>query len=108
MNKLIFIPILFIVMAAISCNSKKDPHAEHKAEAVPDIYTCPMHPQIIRDKPGNCPICGMALVKKEKGGEKSADIELESLLNVPSPEPQKIQYSLNIQFYPDLYVTFSC
>ena len=24
-------------------------------------YTCPMDPQIIRDKPGNCPICGMAL-----------------------------------------------
>ena len=24
-------------------------------------YTCPMHPQIIRDAPGNCPICGMAL-----------------------------------------------
>src|SRR5262245_29841630 len=24
-------------------------------------YTCPMHPQIIRDGPGSCPICGMAL-----------------------------------------------
>jgi len=24
-------------------------------------YTCPMHPEIIRDKPGTCPICGMAL-----------------------------------------------
>ena len=25
------------------------------------IYTCPMHPEIRRDRPGNCPICGMAL-----------------------------------------------
>ena len=24
-------------------------------------YTCPMHPEIIRDEPGSCPICGMAL-----------------------------------------------
>ncbi len=24
-------------------------------------YTCPMHPEIVRDAPGNCPICGMAL-----------------------------------------------
>ena len=25
------------------------------------VYTCPMHPQIRRDEPGNCPICGMTL-----------------------------------------------
>jgi Cu+-exporting ATPase len=25
-------------------------------------YTCPMHPQILRDAPGDCPLCGMALV----------------------------------------------
>src|SRR5215475_3757760 len=24
-------------------------------------WTCPMHPDVIRDAPGNCPICGMAL-----------------------------------------------
>jgi len=24
-------------------------------------YTCPMHPEIIRDEPGDCPKCGMAL-----------------------------------------------
>ncbi len=27
-------------------------------------YTCPMHPQIVRDAPGQCPICGMDLVPK--------------------------------------------
>ena len=26
-------------------------------------YTCPMHPEIIRDEPGSCPICGMSLEK---------------------------------------------
>lgn len=25
------------------------------------LYTCPMHPEIVREKPGSCPICGMAL-----------------------------------------------
>jgi len=34
------------------------------AGAVPSAsaYTCPMHPEIVRDAPGDCPICGMALV----------------------------------------------
>jgi Cu(I)/Ag(I) efflux system membrane fusion protein len=27
-------------------------------------YTCPMHPEIVREVPGNCPICGMTLVEK--------------------------------------------
>ena len=32
-----------------------------KVVAVATKYTCPMHPEIIRDAPGNCPICGMTL-----------------------------------------------
>lgn len=38
-------------------------HAGHETGAV--IYTCPMHPEVTSDKPGNCPKCGMTLVKKE-------------------------------------------
>ncbi|MGZ5569661.1 MAG: copper-transporting P-type ATPase [Usitatibacter sp.] len=41
-------------------------------------YTCPMHPQIVRDAPGNCPICGMALVPIAGTGEAD-DSELRDL-----------------------------
>src|SRR2546422_3830435 len=34
------------------------------------LYTCGMHPQVIQNKPGLCPICGMKLtpVRKQPGG----------------------------------------
>ena len=41
----------------------------HSSEQAPapsaTIYTCPMHPEIVRDAPGNCPICGMKLVPRK-------------------------------------------
>ncbi|GAB2820814.1 hypothetical protein GCM10027043_21870 [Ferruginibacter profundus] len=44
------------------------------------LYTCSMHPQIIRDKPGDCPICGMHLVKKESASKEIHDVSLHTLL----------------------------
>ncbi len=50
------------------------------AGAVPPgtIYTCPMHPEIVRNAPGDCPICGMALVPLAGTGEAD-DAELRDL-----------------------------
>jgi Cu(I)/Ag(I) efflux system membrane fusion protein len=46
--------------------STRDPHRLEKAsdEAGKIIWTCTMHPQVRRDHPGNCPICGMKLVPR--------------------------------------------
>jgi hypothetical protein len=42
----------------------KDHYFEKKPTSTENkqLWTCPMHPQIIQDKPGNCPICHMELV----------------------------------------------
>lgn len=40
------------------------------------LYTCPMHPEIVRDGPGACPICGMALEPKTVLSEKIPNSEL--------------------------------
>ncbi|AOJ03134.1 copper-transporting ATPase [Burkholderia mayonis] len=44
-----------------------------------EIYTCPMHPQIRANAPGNCPICGMALEPLAPGAVEERNPELESM-----------------------------
>ena len=39
-------------------------------------YTCPMHPEVIKDEPGNCPKCGMNLVPLK---ETDSKIEADSI-----------------------------
>ena len=50
------------------------------AKATPGaIYTCPMHPEIRRNGPGSCPICGMALEPLTVSLEDADDSELRSM-----------------------------
>src|SRR5882672_5017057 len=55
---------LSLLLSVCSCTTRKNQAAQER-------YTCPMHPEIIRDKPGTCPICFMDLVKA--GESTSAD-----------------------------------
>ena len=60
-----FIYIIISALLLLACsNSKKDEHASHTAAIQ---YTCPMHPSVVKDSPGKCPICGMDLVPKKSG-----------------------------------------
>ena len=44
--------------------------ATGKTSASPEkkLWTCPMHPDVVRDQPGSCPICGMDLVEMDTSG----------------------------------------
>ena len=44
--------------------SRATPRTASPKPAAQTIYTCPMHPEVTSPKPGTCPKCGMALVKK--------------------------------------------
>jgi P-type Cu+ transporter len=43
------------------------------------LWTCPMHPQIVRNEPGSCPICGMALEPMTPTGGEEANPELRDM-----------------------------
>lgn len=55
-----------------------DNSEQHQHKLVPQTdsstgttkYVCPMHPQIVMDAPGTCPICGMTLEKVQMGGHQ--------------------------------------
>ena len=58
----------------MTADGKMETAVEHGAKHADANYVCPMHPQIIRGKPGNCPICGMDLIKKEAEVKKEKKI----------------------------------
>lgn len=69
---------LFVCCNKTADNKNKAAHEEHNPN---QKYTCPMHPQVVLDKPGDCPICGMELVPKHTPGTETAiDSDLKDLL----------------------------
>ena len=55
---------LILIAVASPVFAQNDPVKIQTTSADSLIYTCPMHPEIISDKTGKCPKCGMDLVQK--------------------------------------------
>src|SRR5580693_7441595 len=47
--------------------------ADHNPSAGQAVYTCPMHPEVKQDHPGDCPKCGMALEPKTVAADSEED-----------------------------------
>ncbi len=81
---------------------------EHAAKTKGDVYYCPMHPSYTSDKPGECPICGMALVKKDKtpandpapvSGEKKV-LYYRNPMNPEVRSPGPMKDSMGMDYVP--------
>ena len=66
-------------------------HAHSNAGETEQLYTCGMHPQVIQNKPGNCPICEMKLtpIRRKPGGGAQAEAATQS--SVITIDPVTIQ-----------------
>ena len=74
-------PIIVLLLLIVSgCRQRNTNGQRGQGAMASEEYTCPMHPEIIRNGPGSCPECGMDLVKKEGGATARADIALDALL----------------------------
>ena len=59
---------LVIAMAAIAVAAVLrmfNLRGKSSTSASAEVWYCPMHPSVVQDRPGECPICGMSLVKRE-------------------------------------------
>jgi hypothetical protein len=67
--------ILFSATAVFAAHSTTPVSDTTKAKKVKPVakvqYTCTMHPEVVMDKPGKCPKCGMMLVKKTDTQKKA-------------------------------------
>src|SRR6185437_2461234 len=57
----------------------REKHLPRATSATGSLWTCPMHPEILRAGPGSCPLCGMALEPLDGGGTGEANPELRDM-----------------------------
>lgn len=86
--------VVALVVAGVLWERRQGDHAGHAhAESEQSAtYYCPMHPTVTSDEPGNCPICGMKLVKRS--GSQQADVAAQ-LANAAKTEPGITQIALS-------------
>jgi len=64
-SQTVYVETRLDVPRLLAVDSTKHPTSKSTdSTKVDTIYTCPMDPQVIKHEPGNCPVCGMKLVKK--------------------------------------------
>lgn len=67
--------ILVAIIASASAFAQKGKMAMPKTDTIQQArYTCPMHPEVVSDEPGNCSKCGSKLVIDRRGSKQPTTV----------------------------------
>lgn len=92
--------MLFVAPLLCACGSHEPEEELLPISSAGEVhYVCPMHPQIVRDNPDHCPICGMDLVETHTGEEKHGHEHLVDDAPVVTLPRQVIQ-QMNLRVAP--------
>lgn len=88
----LFLILLMAAVAGCTNTPSKDESSDghdHASAQAEEYYTCPMHPSVRSDRPGACPVCNMALVKKTAQKDLNTE-DLASLQAVSLSPTQRV------------------
>ena len=88
MKKIIILSVLVIAIIAGISATVSAQNSTPKKEVSKVEYTCSMHPEVISNKPGTCPKCGMDLVVKEAKVEYTCTMHPEVVSDKPGKCPK--------------------
>lgn len=91
--RIILVAVIILTLGMVVAGRKylKPETRKEKSVSAKKQYVCSMHPEVVQDKPGDCPICAMALIEKIDHDMNLAD---STLNDVVSPVNQSVLASI--------------
>jgi len=90
MKKYVMLLLMSCLVSGSAClwsiyvplNGPELAHASDHDQEGQTLYTCPMHPQIVQESPGQCPICGMDLVPQKSPAQGKEESHKEDTITI--------------------------
>lgn len=80
--------MVVLILVAMACGNRNE-------SASNDVYTCPMHPTVVSNRPATCPVCAMDLVRQARPGEE-VEIKGDLVRLLQSPNEAIVNRSMPI------------